>query len=122
MAVHRTLRCPRGAGCVEQDGQIVLGDPLPQWHLVRRAYQVLVPVGQLNDALDAGGARVGIAREDHAHARVFEDGPHLCGGQPGIDGHEDETRGRNPEVELQVTVRIGPDDADAVPPGEAEPA
>ena len=114
MGVHGTLRRPGGAGGVEQRGQVVLGHPVAERHLVSGGDQVLVVIRHRQHLADSGGTQVVGVGEDHAYPGVIEDGAHFRGRQPRVDRDQHVTSGREPEVELEVSVRVERDDPDAV--------
>src|SRR6185437_11206542 len=114
VSVHHALRRPRGTGGIKQGGQIVLGYPVPQGHLVGRGDQVLVVIRHRQHVPDSRGAWVVTVGEQHADPGVLQDGTHLRGSQPRVDRDQHVTRSREPQVELEVTVRVERDDPDAV--------
>jgi len=114
MGVHGTLRHPGSAGGVEQRGQVVLVHPVAERCLVSGGDQVLVVVRHGQHLADSGGTRIVGVGEEHAYPGVIEDGAHFRGRQPRVDRDQHVTSGRQPEVELEVTVRVEPDDPDAV--------
>ena len=79
VSMHRALRRPRGAGGVEQGGQIVLDHPVAEGHLVSRGDEVLVVIRHHDHPPDSGGTWIVGVREHHAHPGVRQDGAHLRG-------------------------------------------
>jgi hypothetical protein len=96
VSVHGPLGRPGGTGGIEQGGQIVLGYPVPQGHLVGRGEQVLVVLRHRQYLADSRGTRVVAVGKQHADPGVLQDGAHLRGSEPRVDRDQHITRSREP--------------------------
>jgi hypothetical protein len=84
--------------------------PAAERHLVGCGDQVLVVTGHRQDLADVGGSLIAGVGENHADPGVGQNGPHLRGGEARVNRDQHVTRGREPQVELEVAVGVEGDD------------
>jgi hypothetical protein len=121
MAQHHALRRARSPARVEETGEVVFGHVRAQLDGLVCREQVFVGTAKRDHVLDAAGQSSRRAVGDqHARARIAQGVFEFGRGVPRIEGHHDQSAGRDADVGFEIRVAVDGQDRHPVAVAHAE--